>query len=130
MSDNMDQRGAQVEIFSPAGGRCEADAMSDPEDASQWEAEDVISRGYMHNPEFMIVEDTRPVHHIDVDRFDGLLVAGGRGPMFSFEQADNCTASSSSSTRPAEWSPPSATAWPCCATPPCPTGSRWSAARL
>ena len=30
--------GYDVELFSPLGGRCEADAMSDPEDASQWQA--------------------------------------------------------------------------------------------
>ena len=29
----------------PQGGRCEADAMSDPEDPSGWQGEDVISRG-------------------------------------------------------------------------------------
>jgi hypothetical protein len=46
------EAGYQVEIFSPKGGRCEADAMSNPEDASQWQAEDVISRGYLHDPEF------------------------------------------------------------------------------
>jgi len=43
--------GYQVEIFSPEGGACVADAMSDPEDASQWQAEDVISRGYKHDPD-------------------------------------------------------------------------------
>ena len=37
------EAGYGVELFSPDGGRCEADAMSDPEDASQWQAEDVIS---------------------------------------------------------------------------------------
>jgi putative intracellular protease/amidase len=34
--------GYQVELFSPNGGECLADAMSDPEDASQWQAEDVM----------------------------------------------------------------------------------------
>jgi hypothetical protein len=34
-------------------GRCEADPLSDPEDAGQWQAEDVISRGYKHDPAFM-----------------------------------------------------------------------------
>jgi putative intracellular protease/amidase len=38
--------GYEVDIYSPSYGRCEADAMSDPEDASRWQAEDVISRGY------------------------------------------------------------------------------------
>src|SRR4029453_12004804 len=54
--------GYEVEIFSPNGGRCEADAMSNPEDASGWQADDVISRGYLHDPEFIkLVENTRSV---------------------------------------------------------------------
>ena len=59
--------GWQVDIYSPDGGRCTWDAMSDPEDASQWQAEDVISRGYKHDPAFLaLVEDTRPVRDLDV----------------------------------------------------------------
>ena len=82
------EAGYDVEIFSPQGGRCEPDAMSDPEDSSQWQAEDVISRGYKHDPEFVkLVEQTRPADEIDVDRFDVIVVAGGQGPMFTFEQA-------------------------------------------
>jgi putative intracellular protease/amidase len=82
--------GYGVEMFSPDGGRCEADAMSDPEDASQWQAEDVISRGYKHDPEFVKkVNNTRTVDSIDLDRFDAILVAGGQGPMFTFERAEN-----------------------------------------
>ena len=82
--------GYQVEIFSPNGGRCEADAMSNPEDASQWQAEDVISRGYLHDPEFIkLVENTARVDDIDVDAFDALVVAGGQGPMFTFDTATN-----------------------------------------
>jgi putative intracellular protease/amidase len=80
--------GYDVEIFSPDGGRCEADAMSDPEDASQWQAEDVISRGYKHDPEFVkLVEDTGLVEDLDPERFDAIVVAGGQGPMFTFERA-------------------------------------------
>jgi putative intracellular protease/amidase len=82
------EAGYEVGIFSPNGGKCEADAMSDPEDASQWQAEDVISRGYKHDPEFVkLVEDTKPVEEIDVDRFDAIVVAGGQSPMFTYEQA-------------------------------------------
>ena len=84
------EAGYQVEIFSPDGGRCEADAMSDPEDASQWQAEDVISRGYKHDPAFVkLVENTRPVDQIDVSRTDAIVVAGGQGPMFTFAAAQN-----------------------------------------
>jgi putative intracellular protease/amidase len=82
------EAGYEVEIFSPDGGKCEADAMSDPEDASQWQAEDVISRGYKHDPSFMkLIENTRPVSDIDVSWFDAIVVAGGQGPMFTFEAA-------------------------------------------
>lgn len=80
--------GYEVEVFSPNGGACEADAMSDPEDASQWQAEDVISRGYKHDPEFVkLVQDTKPVGDIEVDRFDGLVAAGGQSPMFTYQDA-------------------------------------------
>jgi putative intracellular protease/amidase len=82
--------GYDVELFSPLGGRCEADAMSDPEDASLWQAEDVISRGYKHDPQFLkLVETTRLVDEIDQDRFDAIVVVGGQGPMFTFETATN-----------------------------------------
>jgi putative intracellular protease/amidase len=64
--------------------------MSDPEDTSQWQAEDVISRGYKHDPAFVkLVEHTRKVDEIDVSQFDALVVAGGQGPMFTFEAATN-----------------------------------------
>lgn len=83
------EAGYDVEVFSPDGGPCIADAMSDPEDASRWQAEDVISRGYTHDPDFLkLVEDTRPVADIHLDRFDAIVVAGGQGPMFTFEAAE------------------------------------------
>ena len=82
--------GYEVEVFSPLGGKCEPDAMSDPDDASKWQSEDVISRGYKHDPEFMeLLEETGKVDDIDVDRYDALVVAGGQGPMFTFEKAEN-----------------------------------------
>jgi putative intracellular protease/amidase len=82
------EAGWEVDVYSPQGGRCEADALSDPEDASQWQAEDVISRGYKHDPGFVgLIEATRPVAALDVDAYDVLVVAGGQGPMFTFADA-------------------------------------------
>ena len=84
------EAGWEVDVYSPDGGRCEADAMSDPEDQSQWQAEDVISRGYKHDPEFTkLIEGTKPVEQLDVERYDVMVVAGGQGPMFTFEQAES-----------------------------------------
>ena len=64
--------------------------MSDPEDASQWQKEDVISRGYKHDPEFRaLIENTKQVDDINVNDYDVLVVAGGQGPMFTFKDATN-----------------------------------------
>jgi putative intracellular protease/amidase len=84
------EAGYEVEIFSPEGGKVVADAMSDPEDATKWQAEDVISRGYKYDPDFVkLLENTKKVDEIDLAQFDALVVAGGQSPMFSFEKATN-----------------------------------------
>jgi putative intracellular protease/amidase len=77
-----------VEVFSPDGGKCEADAISDPRDASGWSAGDLITTGFIATPECAaLVEATRPVAEIDVNAYDAIVVAGGQGPMFTFEAA-------------------------------------------
>lgn len=87
---SFSEAGYEVKLFSPQGGTCEADAASDPEDASQWQADDVISRGYKHDPAFTaLLTDTKPVDAIELEDFDALVVAGGQSPMFTFEGATN-----------------------------------------
>lgn len=82
------EAGYAVEIFSPAGGRCEADAMSDPNDASGYSRHDLISQGFIHTPSLLAqVQATRPVADIALARFDAIVVAGGQAPMFGFEHA-------------------------------------------
>ena len=44
------EKGYEVEVFSPNGGRCEADAMSDPRDPSGYSADDLISMGFIATP--------------------------------------------------------------------------------
>lgn len=82
------EAGYEVEIFSPAGGACQADGMSDPRDASGYSASDLISMGFIATPKLSaLVENTPPVSAIDVRRFDAIVVAGGQAPMFSFATA-------------------------------------------
>ncbi len=82
------EAGYEVEVFSPGGGRCVADAMSDPRDPSGYSASDLVSMGFIATPALAaLVEKTRPVSEIDVSRFDAIVVAGGQAPMFTFEQA-------------------------------------------
>ncbi len=71
-------------------GKCECDPMSDPDDESRWQAEEVISRGYKHDPEFMkLIETTKRADDLEVDDYDVMVVAGGQGPMFTLERAEN-----------------------------------------
>ena len=80
--------GYTVDVFSPLGGACTADTMSDPNDASGYSRTDLISQGFIHTPEYVArIENTRPVSDIAVDDFDAIVVAGGQSPMFPFEDA-------------------------------------------
>lgn len=80
--------GYEVEIFSPFGGKCVADGMSDPRDASGYSASDLITMGFVHTPALAaLVEKTRPVAELELARFDAIVVAGGQAPMFSFHEA-------------------------------------------
>jgi putative intracellular protease/amidase len=82
------EHGYEVAVFSPNGGKCEADAMSDPNDASGYSKTDLVSQGFIHTPELMaLVDSTRPLSDLDVAAFDAIVVAGGQAPMFSFESA-------------------------------------------
>jgi putative intracellular protease/amidase len=82
------EKGYEVEIFSPNGGKCEADGMSDPRDASGYSASDLITMGFVSTPALAkLVAETRKVSEIDVAKFDAIVVAGGQAPMFSFEGA-------------------------------------------
>lgn len=82
------EKGYEIEVFSPDGGKCEPDAMSDPRDASGYSAGDLISMGFIATPNLAaLVENTRKATEIDVDKFDALVVAGGQAPMFTFENS-------------------------------------------
>jgi len=84
----LSEAGYELEIFSLAGGRCEADALSDPRDPSGYSASDLISMGFIATPALAAkLEATGRVADIDLARFDAIIVAGGQAPMFSFADA-------------------------------------------
>ena len=84
----LNEKGYQVELFSPDGGRCEPDAMSDPRDPSGYSAGDLISMGFIATAKLAaLIENTKKVSEIELAKFDAILVAGGQGPMFTFERA-------------------------------------------
>jgi len=82
------EAGYEVELFSPHGGKCEADAMSDPRDPSGYSSGDLISMGFIATPKLAsLVDHTQKVSDLDVAKFDAMVVAGGQAPMFTFEAA-------------------------------------------
>lgn len=80
--------GYELEIFSPDGGKCVADDMSNPHDPSGYSASDLVSAGFMAMKGLAsLVDNTRKVIELNVSQFDAILVAGGQSPMFTYESA-------------------------------------------
>ena len=81
----LKERGVEVTIASPDGGKVQMDALSDPRDESKWSSEDLVTMGFVNTPELMaLLEDTPKLVDLDLDEYDAIMVAGGLAPMFSF----------------------------------------------
>jgi putative intracellular protease/amidase len=79
------ERGYQVDVASPDGGALRGDPWSDPRDKSEYSAEDLISLGFINSPAHMrLVEESKPLADVGVDDYDGALLVGGQGPMYTF----------------------------------------------
>ncbi len=78
------EAGYEVEIRSPDGGKLIADGYSDPEDASQYSAADLISLGFKHSPSHAsLLENTKSIADVQVSDYDAVFVSGGQSPMYS-----------------------------------------------
>jgi putative intracellular protease/amidase len=76
------EAGYEVEIVSPAGGDLVADGFSDPEDASGYAADDLISRGFKASPSHAaLLLGTRSIARVDPLAYDAIFVVGGQSPM-------------------------------------------------
>lgn len=81
----LTERGIEVTIASPDGGRVVADALSDPRDPSRWSAEDLVSRGFLATDDLAaLLENTPAITELDLTGYDAMLVAGGQSPMFTY----------------------------------------------
>src|SRR5205814_1533695 len=81
----LTERGVQVTVASPEGGKIRMDSLSDPRDNSKWSAEDLVTMGFVHTPALMeLLEDTPKLSDLDLNQFDAMMVAGGQSPMFTF----------------------------------------------
>src|SRR5215471_20403528 len=81
----LTERGVEVTIASPGGGKVQMDALSDPRDPSKWSSEDLITMGFVNTPELTaLLDDTPRVADLNLDDYDAIMVAGGLAPMFTF----------------------------------------------
>ena len=124
------EEGYEVEVFSPAGGKCEPDALSDPRDPSGYSSGDLISMGFIATPHLAaLVEDTGKVARLDVDRFDAIVVAGGQGPMFTFDAASDLHRTFVRFYEAGKWRRRCATVWRSFAMRASPMATLWPRAR-
>jgi putative intracellular protease/amidase len=86
----LTQRGLEVTIASPDGGKVQLDSLSDPRDPSKWSADDLITMGFLNTPELVaLLEDTPKLADLELERFDAIMVAGGQAPMFGFRDNED-----------------------------------------
>jgi putative intracellular protease/amidase len=81
----LTERGVEVTIASPDGGKVELDSLSDPRDESKWSADDLITMGFLNTPELVaLLEATPRLADLNLEAYDAIMVAGGQAPMFTF----------------------------------------------
>jgi putative intracellular protease/amidase len=86
----LTERGVEVTIASPDGGKVQMDALSDPRDPSKWSSEDLITMGFVNTPELMaLLENTPRLADLAMEGFDAVMVAGGLAPMFTFRDNEH-----------------------------------------
>lgn len=79
------EKGYQVEIVSPKGGKLALDSFSDPRDASGYSAHDLISMGFLSTPKLSaLLENTKSIAEVKIADYDALFLAGGQSPMVTF----------------------------------------------
>lgn len=77
--------GYKVDIYSPDGGKLQADSWSDPRDEGKLSADDLISLGFICSPEHSaLVANSKPISQLKVSDYDAVLFVGGMGPMYTF----------------------------------------------
>ena len=79
------EHGYKVEIYSPDGGKLDADSWSDPRDESKYSAQDLISLGFLCSPEHAkLVDNSRPINELKIADYDVVLFVGGQAPMYMY----------------------------------------------
>jgi hypothetical protein len=77
---HLSERGVAVDFASPAGGRVVYDPYSDPYSAQSTEPDDLVSKGFLSDKALTArLDTTLKLGDVDLDAYDAVHVAGGRG---------------------------------------------------
>jgi putative intracellular protease/amidase len=80
---HLTERGVEVDFASPAGGKVVYDPYSDPYFEHSTEPDDLVSKGFLSDKELVTkLDNTLKLRDVDLDRYDAVHVAGGRGATF------------------------------------------------
>jgi putative intracellular protease/amidase len=79
------EKGYEVDIVSPDGGKLELDGFSDPRHESGYSAHDLISWGFLSSPNHSkLLENTKSISQVKIEEYDALFLSGGQSPMYTF----------------------------------------------
>jgi putative intracellular protease/amidase len=80
---HLSERGIEVDFASPAGGKVVYDPYSDPYFDHSTEPDDLVSKGFLSDKDLVAkLDNTLKLEELDLDRYDAVHVAGGRGATF------------------------------------------------
>jgi len=86
------ENGYQVDIFSPTGGKLEADAFSDPEHESSYSAHDIISPEFKKSKHHMdLINNTPDISTLDISEYDAVFLTGVSHPCIHSSIMTHCT---------------------------------------
>ena len=84
------ERGVEVDFASPQGGKVVWDIFSDPYSEKSLEAEDLVSKGFLSDKNLVAkLENTLKLKDVDLNRYDAVHVAGGRGATFDLYPSED-----------------------------------------
>ncbi|MFA6083490.1 type 1 glutamine amidotransferase domain-containing protein [Mucilaginibacter sp.] len=77
---HLAERGHEIDIASPEGGRAILDPTSDPYSEGSWEKTDLVSKGFLTDQALKDkISNTIKLKDVDLDSYDALHVVGGGG---------------------------------------------------
>lgn len=74
------ERGCEIDFASPAGGKAKYDPMSDPFSENSWEADDLVSKGFLTDKSLVgRLFSTVALKDVDPTQYDAIHIVGGGG---------------------------------------------------